>query len=120
MPQNIYPNWAKIVSTILNDQPQVDSPGEVTPQILTLETDALELMLEWNRENTDKCNDISNNSIKGVLSKFDIHIFRFCLIIQVMHDVCTNQSDNKVTLQSVQSAIKLSEYFANSLFWYAI
>ncbi len=85
-----------------------------TTETLGFDDDAWKYLLDWQRENTMKANDLNehNDPMAGTLKKWESYLCRFALIIQVISDFCnTNQAPKSVTLESLKRAISLFDYY---------
>ncbi len=104
-----YSKW--IESYRLNTPIQIDPETEKpSPKIYYWSHEAKAYFYKWQTENTALVND-NAESLKGeILSKFDIHFIRLCLILQIMDDYSTS----KISLKAVQGAERLCRYFLNN------
>ncbi|MFN8353202.1 MAG: DUF3987 domain-containing protein [Spirosomataceae bacterium] len=82
-----------------------------SPTVLELTPYAKELLFDWQRENTNLCNSTENETLAGIYSKFDIHICRFALILQVLRWACDEDNKSQIGKEAIEGAIKLVEYF---------
>ena len=107
--ETVFDNYSKwierfrLVTPILID-PETEKPN---PKIYYWSLDAKKYFYQWQKENTGKVNDNSDNLKGEILSKFDIHFVRLSLVLQIMQDYETNE----ISLQAVQGAEKLCTYF---------
>lgn len=87
--------------------PETESPE---PRILNWGLDAKAFFYEWQRDNSIEVNE-SAEMLKGeMLSKFDIHFVRLCIILQVMQDY----KSNEISLKAARGAEKLCTYFKHN------
>jgi len=70
--------------------------------------------MSWQRQNTDAANEVENEQLAGIYSKFEIYCVRLSLILELMSwaagENATN-ANNAITQQSVEGAIQLISYF---------
>ena len=93
----------------------VDQNDDPVPLELPFESQAKKKLYEWQRHNTDLCNKEQNEKLVGMFSKLEIYAIRFCLIIQIIRWACKEATEKDcIDLQSVESAIELTEYFRTS------
>ncbi|MGM0569050.1 MAG: DUF3987 domain-containing protein, partial [Elusimicrobiota bacterium] len=74
---------------------------------LTFTNEASSRLREWQAENTRLCNEAENEGIEGIYSKLEIYAVRLSLILQVLN----NTDSTRISMESVEGAIKLVEYF---------
>lgn len=58
-----------------------DSP---TPYIVELEPDAARLYQDWYNNNVRDINESEDETVKGILGKFDTYVLRFALVLEVL------------------------------------
>ena len=92
----------------------VDQNNDPVPLELPFESLAKNRLYDWQRHNTDLCNSEPNERLVGMYSKLEIYAIRFCLIIQISRWVCKEADKDCIDLQSVESAIELTEYFRST------
>jgi hypothetical protein len=99
-------------SAILNRV--MDAISDAEPSIVDFTTDARSLFREWHREHTNRYNTLQDEQEKQILSKIEIYLIRFCLILEVMDRACKGENMSNlfsINVKSVQGAIELSNYF---------
>jgi hypothetical protein len=99
-------------SAILNRV--MDAISGAEPSIVDFTSNARSLFREWHREQTDRFNTLQDEQEKQILSKIEIYLIRFCLILEVMERACKgeNMSDLfSINEKSVHGAIELCNYF---------
>ena len=114
LPSHITPLWSNILNEIIKLNFAVDQNDDPVPLELPFESQAKKKLYEWQRHNTDLCNKEPNEKLVGMYSKLEIYAIRFCLIIQIIRWVCKEADKECIDLQSVESAIELTEYFRTS------
>jgi len=114
LPSHITPLWSNILNEIIKLNFAVDQNDDPVPLELPFESQAKKKLYEWQRYNTDLCNKEPNEKLVGMYSKLEIYAIRFCLIIQIIRWVCKEADKDCIDLQSVESAIELTEYFRTS------
>ncbi len=110
IPESIEENWNNIVSKML-DIPLMIDEGELKPKLLIFSVDGYKAWARWNKLNTDRCNSEESDILTNVFSKLDMYVVRLSLILQILYWACKNESDYEISLEAVQGAIKLVEYF---------
>jgi len=85
----------------------------LTPQaeVLTFDTVAKKRLLEWQRSNTDQCNNAETEAIGSIYSKLEMYAVRLSLILEMLRWACGESYKQTINLQSVEGAIHLVEYF---------
>ena len=114
LPSHITPLWSNIMNEMIKLNFAVDQNDDPVPLELPFESQAKKKLYEWQRYNTDLCNKEPNEKLVGMYSKLEIYAIRFCLIIQIIRWVCKEADKECIDLQSVESAIELTEYFRTS------
>lgn len=104
-----YTNWInhyRLSSPII-----IDSETELPKaKVYVWSKEAKGFFYEWSKENAIQVNE-NNDNLKGeIISKFDIHFARLCLILQVMEDY----NSNEISLKAAKGAAKLCAYFLNN------
>lgn len=107
-----FENWERILAKI------TDLPNKTNePIILLFDEAGKQAYYAFQHENTDKVNDLQeegNILESGILSKFDIHVLRFALILEVLFYACGEGALQAVTERSVKGAVELAKYFQNT------
>lgn len=109
--QSIIDSWHNIANALINEPIKFNEDGEVKPNILRFTTEAKKLLFEWQRKNTDDCNDEGNDTVAGAFTKMDIYVPRFALILQLLNAACLSLEKSVIELNAVAGAIALVEYF---------
>ncbi len=106
-------SWNNIVENLLNvnNNPNEASINERPPKVLQFASDAKARFFEYQKQLTDLSNDPANEPIAGVFSKMEMYTMRFALILESLYAACAGGSVYEISLRSVESAIKLSDYF---------
>ena len=104
-------NWNSIISNLMDLTLQFDDEGNPEPQILRFTTEAKEILYNWQRKNTDQCNNAESEELSGVYSKFDIHAIRFSLLLEMLFWACNESDREAIGCRAIMGAIKLAEYF---------
>ncbi len=76
-----------------------------------LSKDAEDVYTVFINHNTDTINKEKVEYLRAVYSKLDIFCLRFALIIHIMKLVCTGVDENMITLETMQAAIRMTDYF---------
>jgi hypothetical protein len=80
-------------------------------QVLRFNDQAKEIFIAWQRQNTDQCNKVDNESVEGIYSKLETYLPRFALIIQLLRWACDEAHRECIDGISMNSAVQLIEYF---------
>ncbi|MCD4697862.1 MAG: DUF3987 domain-containing protein [Bacteroidales bacterium] len=107
-------NWQNIISNLLSLSIQNDETQNPQPKILLFTNEAKKILFKWQREITDINNKAENEAISGIYAKMEVYVIRLALILEMMRFACGESDKQAVSVESIQGAIKLTEYFANS------
>lgn len=110
----IYQNWKSIISKLLSLSVTYDETMNPSPEVLRFTPEAESIFRVWHTENTDRCNNTENEALRGIYSKFDMYAVRLALILEMMRYACNESDKQAVSVEAIQGAIKLVEYFRNS------
>lgn len=110
----IVQNWQNIISNLLNLPITNDETLNPSPEILKFTPDAKRILFEWQKANTDQSNDTENEAVSGIYSKLEMYAVRLALILEMMRFACGESNKQAVSIEAVQGALKLVEYFKNS------
>jgi hypothetical protein len=108
-----FDSWNEILSIIL-DIELIFEETIFKPEILKFSEEALEILLSWQKSNTDKSNEVESEEIAGIYSKLEIYVLRFSLILELLQFACKEGDKSTISKESVLGAIKLAEYFENT------
>lgn len=100
--------WNSIIEHLLNLQ------AGNSPETLEFSPEARSAMFEFNRKLTALCNQTENDAIRGIYAKIEQYALRFSLLLEMLRYACGESDKQAISLQSVQGAVKLVEYFQNS------
>jgi len=114
LPPIVSENWESIISTLLNLSITNDDTLNPIPEILKFTPEAKKVLFEWQKVNTDQCNEAENEAVSGIFSKMDMYVLRLALILEMMRFACNESNKQAVSIEAVQGAIKLVEYFKSS------
>ena len=103
----------KFYQTINEKVVSYDEDGEIKPLTAVMTEEAYEVYHAEHKRITDSENDDETNQyLKSMLPKQKAYIARFALIIHVFNDFFGDGGDTlKVSVDSVEKAIRLSKYF---------
>lgn len=107
----IVESWAQIINTLLSLPMEVDEHGNPQPRILNCSPEAKEILKQWQRQNTDLCNNPENERLASIYSKFEIYIIRLVLILELMYWATGENTTNTISDKTANAAIALVEYF---------
>jgi hypothetical protein len=100
--------WQTVLETLLN----LEFSGK--PEVLEFSPEARAEMFQFNRNLTDLCNQTENDAIRGIYAKIEQYALRFSLLLEMLRYACGESDKKEISLESVQGAVKLVEYFQNS------
>lgn len=107
-------NWQNIISNLLAIPVPLDETLSPKPEILHFAPEAKQLLLDWQKTNTDLCNEAECDAISSIYSKLDMYVVRLALILELISWACGESQKDVISVKSVQGAIKLIEYFRKS------
>ena len=108
---HIIPHWNNLIKKLIDIDYLVDETGHPIPRELQFQPDARRILYEWQRINTDQCNQETDEMMLGIYSKLEIYAIRFCLILQISRWLCNEADKEFIDIKSVEGAIELTEYF---------
>ena len=106
---NDYNDWIRAYYEI--HKPVLFDSGQPKAKMYKFSPDALNIFLDWNKENTDKVNAAGDSLLSEEYNKFDVHFLRFALIMQIMEDL----TGNTISVNATLNAVKLCAYFENTM-----
>jgi hypothetical protein len=114
LPLVVSENWESIISTLLNLSVTNDDTLNPSPEVLKFTPEAKKVLFEWQKVNTDQCNEAENEAVSGIYSKMDMYVLRLALILEMMRYACNESDKQAISIEAVQGAVKLVEYFKSS------
>jgi hypothetical protein len=108
---HVIPYWNSLVQKLIDIDFTTDETGDPIPRELSFKSDAKKILYDWQRLNTDQCNQEKDEIMVGIYSKLEIYAVRFSLILQMARWLCGEADKNCIELKSVEGAIELVEYF---------
>lgn len=102
---DIRSGWREIINTLLD----IEYTGQ--PRRIPFSAAARDRYLEWNGTNVDRINSTADPILKGVLGKYDSQLVRIILNLQVMHDACEGRETEEISVEQVDNAIKVLDFF---------
>ena len=114
LPPVVSKNWESIISALLNLSVTNDDTLNPSPEVLKFTPEAKKVLFEWQKANTDQCNEAENEAVSGIFSKMDMYVLRLALILEMMRFACNESNKQAVSIEAVQGAVKLVEYFKSS------
>lgn len=103
--------WDQVISKLFSLPMNLDETGNPQPQVLRFSPEALRLLKDWQRQNTDLSNDTENEPFAGIYSKLEIYVIRLSLIMELLYWATGENANNHISAKSAKSAISLIEYF---------
>ncbi len=110
----IIESWQGIVSNLLNLPIHLDETLCPEPEVLRFTPEAKRLLFQWQKSNADQCNDAENEAIRGIYGKLEMYAIRLALILEMMRFACNESDKQAVSIEAMQGALKLVEYFKKS------
>ncbi len=114
LPPVVSENWQSIISNLLSLSVANDGTLNPSPEVLKFTPEAKRILFEWQKTNTDQSNDAENEAVSGIYSKLEMYAVRLALILEMMRYACNESDKQAVSVEAVQGALKLVEYFKNS------
>ena len=114
LPSVVSDNWENIISNLLNLSVTSDDTLNPSPEVLRFTPEAKKVLFEWQKENTDQSNEAESEALSGIFSKMDMYVLRLALILEMMRFACNESNKQAVSIEAVQGAVKLVEYFKSS------
>jgi len=114
LPPVVSENWESIISNLLNLSVTNDDTQNPSPEVLRFTPEAKKLLFEWQKVNTDQSNGAESEALSGIFSKMDMYVLRLALILEMMRYACKESNKQAVSIEAVQGAVKLVEYFKSS------
>ncbi|MDR1091121.1 MAG: DUF3987 domain-containing protein [Prevotella sp.] len=112
--RHVIPTWNNLMQKLIDLEFVIDDNGDIIPVELCFQEDAKKRLYDWQRENTDQCNEEINETLMGIYSKLEIYAIRFCLILQIARWLCGEAEKNSIDMVSVEGAIKLVKYYQHT------
>jgi hypothetical protein len=114
LPPVVSENWQSIVSNLLSLSITNDETLNPSPTVLKFTPEAKRILFEWQKINTDQSNDAENEAVSSIYSKLEMYAVRLALILEMMRFACNESNKQAVSIEAIQGALKLVEYFKNS------
>lgn len=111
--QDVVDMWERIAGRLICkyvDGNQTNSEFE----LLSFSDEAKQHLWMWQEQNTDYCNQASADVLVGISCKMETYIIRFCLILQMMDNICNGDNSMVVNKHIVEKAISLVDYFKDN------
>jgi Protein of unknown function (DUF3987) len=114
LPPVVSENWESIISNLLSLSVSNDDTFNPSPEVLKFTPEAKKVLFEWQKVNTDQSNGAESEALSGIFSKMDMYVLRLALILEMLRYACNESDKQAVSIEAVQGAVKLVEYFKNS------
>lgn len=114
LPPVVSENWQSIISNLLSLSVSNDDTFNPSPEVLKFTPEAKKVLFEWQKVNTDQSNETKSEALSGIFSKMDMYVLRLALILEMLRYACNESDKQAVSIEAVQGAVKLVEYFKNS------
>lgn len=109
-------DWERIIEKILDIDLNTNDRGQVLARELSFTPEAKQKLMEWQRKHTGKINSTNDIKAKGVYIKIETYIGRFALCLQLLSYACNESGKDSISIESINGAIKLTDYFIHSAF----
>ncbi len=110
---DILENWNIIINNLINLPLRTNEDIIPEPEILHFSHEAKTRLWDWQKTITDLSNGTEDKSLKGIYAKMEMHTIRLALILELLKDACGGSS-REISLESVNGALKLTDYFTQS------
>ncbi len=114
LPSAVSESWESVISNLLSLSVTNDDTMNPSPEVLKFTPEAKKVLFEWQKVNTDQSNGADSEALSGIFSKMDMYIVRLALILEMMRYACNESDKQAVSIEAVQGAVKLVEYFKSS------
>lgn len=114
LPPVVSENWERIISNLLSLSVSNDDTLNPSPEVLKFTPEAKKVLFEWQKANTDQSNEAESEALSGIFSKMDMYVLRLALNLEMLRYACNESDKQAVSIEAVQGAVKLVEYFKNS------
>ena len=114
LPSVVSENWQNIISNLLSLSVSNDDTFNPSPEVLKFTPEAKRVLFEWQKVNTDQSNEAESEALSGIFSKMDMYVLRLALILEMLRYACNESDKHAVSIEAVEGAVKLVEYFKNS------
>ncbi|THD66825.1 DUF3987 domain-containing protein [Robertkochia marina] len=106
--------WSRILNTLLQSHVSIDESGAPAPSVLRFSKEAKQRVMDWQERNTDLINEEESEALQGIYSKLEVYAIRLSLCLELLHYSCKQGSNQTISLETVEKALKLVEYFRNT------
>ena len=103
--------WESIIGNLFDLKMITDDEGNYRSNIIRFNKEAKEKLYKWQRIHTDESNSLESDSLSGIYSKLQTYCIRFSLLLEVLRCVINGDEPENIKLESVDGAIKLTEYY---------
>ena len=103
--------WREIISKLTDIVPATDTNGNVIPENVLFAPGALDRLVKWQNEYTDKCNAEESDTQTAIASKLEIYAVRFCLLLAIADWATGAKKKKAIDTATVERSIRLTEYF---------
>ncbi|MFC4210857.1 DUF3987 domain-containing protein [Pedobacter lithocola] len=114
-----YPSDERIDKAIENQYKSIietlcclNADGLVTTE-LSYSQEAFDIINHWQKQAIDRQNNTENDVERAILSKFEIYVHRFALILHIIEISCSDHKNNSeaVGIKSAKGAVQMANYF---------
>lgn len=111
LPKIVDDKWRDTIKTLLDLPFEKNAYGDAMPAVINFTDEAKGVLQDWFVKNKRISDNTSNSTVKGICSKLDKYIIRFCLILQLTRWACGEASKDAIDDTTTTSATLLVEYF---------
>ncbi len=109
--QNYIDYYDKLINKLLQIPLETDEKGQIQSKILNFSGKSKDMLLEWNRYNTDMTNkNFTSETERSLYAKLDSYFARFALILQMLYWADGEADMLEISPETVEKAIELIEY----------
>lgn len=110
LPPEIPASWHSIINKLLSLTPGIAENGDEYAHRLGFTDEARRIINEWQRKNTDRCNE--DESYRGIGAKIEIYAIRLSLIMPGLFFAAEGHTMHGISAKAVTAAIGFADYFA--------
>lgn len=111
MDETLTEYYNDIIETMLDWKQNCDQDRVPNPTVLEYDELAKDVLINWQKMNTDRANQTHDETRQGVYSKMEIYVSRLALILECISAASKRQKPLSISENSINGAIALTEYF---------
>ena len=107
IPEHVFKNWEAIYKNLYEAFRYLEQT-----KVIKYSDEAFDKLHEWEANLVDEVNTQNDSIFRGIQRKAETYIHRIAMILEALHMACNGEEKiNEVSLNSVNGAIDLVEYF---------